>query len=133
MTSESSVDHGPVKRKGNVVVRVIDNVKRETLERFVDEAVSTKVSLLCTDDFIGYGRLHYRFPHGVIDHSNGKHVIGAIHSNMIEGFWSLIKRGVVDTFHNVINKYLPLYIAEFQFRYNNRENADTFATAISGC
>src|SRR5690348_16787337 len=58
-----------VKRKGNVIARVIDNVKRDTLEKFVNEAVSDKVSLLCTDDFGGYNRLHYRFPHGVVDHS----------------------------------------------------------------
>ena len=43
------------------------------------------------------------------------------------------KRGVVGTFHRVSKKYLPLYVAEFQFRYNNRENADIFETAISGC
>jgi len=124
---------GAVKRKGNVVTRVIEKVDRATLETFVNETVSTKVSLLCTDDAKGYGRLHYRFPHGVVDHSKGQHVIGAIHTNTIEGFWSLIKRGVVGTFHKVSRKYLPLYVAEFQFRYNNRENADIFGAAISGC
>ena len=124
---------GAVKRKGNIVARVIDNVSRTTLEGFVREAVSTKVSLLCTDDFAGYNRLHYRYPHGVIDHSEGHHVIGVIHTNTIEGFWSIIKRGVVGTFHKVSRKYLPLYVAEFQFRYNNRENADIFGTAINGC
>ena len=54
-------------------------------------------------------------------------------TNTIEGFWSIFKRGVVGTFHRVSAKYLPLYVAEFQFRYNNRENADIFGTAISGC
>jgi hypothetical protein len=51
----------------------------------------------------------------------------------IEGFWSIFKRGVVGTFHKVSAKYLPLYIAEFQFRYNNRSNEDIFGEAISGC
>jgi ISXO2-like transposase domain len=50
-----------------------------------------------------------------------------------EGFWSMIKRGVVGTFHKVGKKYMPLYVAEFQFRYNNRFNADIFGTAIEGC
>ncbi len=124
---------GAIKRKGNVIARVIGDVSRATLERFVNEAVSTRVSLLCTDDFSAYNRLHYRYEHGVIDHGSGKHVIGAIHTNTIEGFWSLIKRGVVGAFHKVSRKYLPLYVAEFQFRYNNRENADIFGTAIGGC
>ncbi|MGO9771437.1 MAG: transposase [Roseiarcus sp.] len=52
---------------------------------------------------------------------------------VIEGFWSLIKRGMIGTFHKVSKKYLPLYVAEFQFRYNNRLNADIFGTAIEGC
>ena len=128
---------GAVKRKGNVIARVIENVRTETLEAFVREAVSNKVSLLCTDDFSGYRRLGQRYNHGVINHSEGKHVrygiVGAIHTNTIEGFWSIIKRGIVGSFHKVSRKYLPLYVAEFQFRYNNRENADIFGTAISGC
>ena len=48
-------------------------------------------------------------------------------------FWSLIKRGMVGTFHKVSKKYLPLYVAEFQFRYNNRLNADIFGAAIGEC
>jgi hypothetical protein len=51
----------------------------------------------------------------------------------IEGFWSLIKRGIMGSFHKVSRKYLPLYVAEFQFRDNNRDNADIFGTAIAGC
>ena len=124
---------GAVKRKGNVVARVIENVRRDTLEKFVNETVSTKVSLLCTDDNVSYRRLRYRYPHFVVDHSHGQHVIGAVHTNTIEGFWSLIKRGIMGSFHKVSHKYLPLYVAEFQFRYNNRGNADIFGTAISGC
>ena len=42
----------------------------------------------------------------------------------VEGFWSIIKRGVVSTFHKMRRKYMPLYVAEFQFRYNNRTNAE---------
>jgi len=73
------------------------------------------------------------FPHETVDHHNGQYVIGAVHTNTIEGFWSLIKRGMVGTFHKVSKKYLPLYVAEFQFRYNNRLNADIFGAAIREC
>jgi IS1 family transposase len=124
---------GAVSRKGNVVARVVANVQAATLNAFVRETVSHKVSLLCTDQWAGYNKLGKEFPHGVVDHAKGQYVIGAIHTNTIEGFWSIFKRGVVGTFHKMSRKYMPLYVAEFQFRYNNRENADIFGTAIKGC
>jgi transposase-like protein len=124
---------GAVKRKGNVVARVIENVRADTLTAFVREAVSHKVSLLCTDQWVGYKHLDKEYPHQTIDHAAGEYVVGAVHTQTIEGFWSLIKRGMIGTYHRVSKKYLPLYVAEFQFRYNNRENADIFGTAIEGC
>ena len=124
---------GAVQRKGKVVARVINSVDAQTLTAFVRGAVSEKVSLLCTDAWRGYRPLDKEFPHGVVDHGKGQYVIGAIHTNTIEGFWSIFKRGVVGTFHKVSAKYMPLYVAEFQFRYNNRENEDIFGEAIRGC
>jgi transposase-like protein len=124
---------GAVKRKGNVIARVIENVQTRTLEAFVHEAVSNKVSLLCTDDAGGYRHLSRDYPHAAISHRKGQYVVGAVHTNTIEGFWSIFKRGVVGTFHKVSAKYLPLYVAEFSFRYNNRANADIFGAVISGC
>jgi transposase-like protein len=125
---------GAVQRKGNVVARVISHFDRETLTRFVREAVSHIVSLLATDDLRAYDTLHREYPqHQIVRHSAHEYVVGAVHTNTIEGFWSIFKRGVVGTFHKVSAKYMPLYVAEFQFRYNNRENADIFGTAIQGC
>ncbi len=124
---------GAVSRKGNVVARVIENVRASTLTEFVRESVSTKVSLLCTDQWVGYKHLNKEYPHATVDHARGQYVVGAVHTQTIEGFWSIFKRGVVGTFHKVSKKYLPLYVAEFQFRYNNRENSDIFGEAISGC
>jgi IS1 family transposase len=123
---------GAVSRKGNVVARVIADVRAKTLETFVRESVSTKVSLLCTDQWVGYKHLDREFPHETVDHAAGQYVVGAVHTQTIEGFWSIFKRGVIGTFHKVSAKYLPLYVAEFQFRYNNRLNADIFGEAIRG-
>jgi transposase-like protein len=131
---DKSIVVGAVRRKGNVVARVIANVQSETLSAFVHEAVSNKVSLLCTDAWVGYRRLAEEgYNHGTVDHRKGQYVVGAVHTQTIEGFWSLIKRGMVGTFHKVSKKYLPLYVAEFQFRYNNRLNADIFGAAIKEC
>jgi transposase-like protein/IS1 family transposase len=124
---------GAAQRKGKVVARVIANTKTETFEEFVREVVSTDVSLLNTDEHSAYRRLSKDYPHHAIRHQAKQYVVGAIHTNTIEGFWSIMKRGIMGTFHKVSRKYLPLYVAEFQFRYNNRENADIFGTAIEGC
>ena len=124
---------GAVSRKGNVVACVVDSVGSDALGNFVREAVSSKVSVLCTDKWGGYRKVGREYPHQTVDHLAGQYVVGAVHTNTIEGFWSLIKRGMVGTFHKVSPKYLPLYVAEFQFRYNNRNNADIFGKAMRGC
>jgi transposase-like protein len=123
---------GAVRRKGNVVARVLDSVTKEAAEDFVREVVSNKVSLLATDESRVYGGLT-DYPHERVYHAAHRYVVGAIHTNTIEGFWSIFKRGIVGNFHKVSRKYLPLYVAEFQFRYNNRHNPDIFGAAIAGC
>ena len=124
---------GAISRRGNVVLRVIDSTDTRTLDGFVHEAASNKVSLLATDEHSGYRFLSRTYPHKIIRKSGGDYVVGAVHTNTIEGFWSILKRGVVGTYHKVSRKYLPLYVAEFQCRHNNRSNPVTFATAIAGC
>lgn len=124
---------GAVRRGGKVVARVLNSVGVDALTTFVRSAVSHRVSLLCTDQWCGYNRVGAEYPHGVVDHSAGEYVVGAIHTNTIEGFWSLFKRGIMGFYHKISAKYLPLYVAEFQFRYNNRKNPEIFQAAIQGC
>jgi hypothetical protein len=131
MANKSSVI-GAVQRKGNVIARVLSHVDQEAAQGFVREVVSDKVSLLATDENKVYHGLT-EYPHSTVNHRRRQYVIGAVHTNTIEGFWSIFKRGIVGSFHKVSKKYLPLYVAEFQFRYNNRFNADIFGEAISGC
>jgi transposase-like protein len=123
---------GAVRRKGNVVARVIAATDTKTYDRFVRETVSTDVSLLATDEHSGYRLLGDHFPHEFVRHATGQYVVGAIHTNTIEGFWSLLKRSIVGIHHNVSRKYLPLYVAERAFVYNNRHNEDVFGAAIAG-
>jgi len=121
---------GAIQRGGNVVARVIERADTLTLLDFVRTAVSHRVSLLSTDDYHPYRALDREYPHGSVRHSKGEYVVGALHTSTIDSFWSMLKRGVMGTFHKVTKKYLPLYVAEFEFRYNNRENADIFGAAI---
>lgn len=96
-------------------------------------AVRHKGNLIARDQWVGYKNFGSEYSHAFIDHSKGQYVIGTVHTRTIEGFWSIFKHGIVGTFHKVSRKYTSLYVAEFQFCYNNRENRDTFGTAISGC
>lgn len=123
---------GAIERGGNVLCQVIERADSITLARFVHKTVSDRVSLLSTDDSMAYPRSwKFKTRHGVVNHEKHQYVVGAIHTNTIEGFWSQFKRGMVGTFHKVTKKYLPLYIAEFQFRYNNRLNPDIFGAAVA--
>ena len=133
--SGKAIVMGAVERKGNVIARVINRVDRVTALKFLREVVSDKVSLISTDEESAYKELsrYARFPHGYVTHSREEYVQGVVHTNTIEGFWSLVKRGIVGTYHKVSRKYLPLYVNEFEFRYNNRMNADIFGTAIRAC
>jgi hypothetical protein len=124
---------GAVQRKGNVVARVIEDVDANEVAHFLRETLSHKVSLVATDEARHYAGMHVAYPHGSVCHGAGEYVAGVIHTNTIEGFWSLLKRGIMGTFHKVSHKYLPLYVAEFQFRYNNRLNPNIFGEAIKGC
>jgi hypothetical protein len=64
---------------------------------------------------------------------SGNKLSGRFRPTRLEAFWSIFKWGIVGTFHNVSKKYLHLYVAEFQFRYNNRFNDDIFGTAVEEC
>jgi transposase-like protein len=123
---------GAVERSGAVVARVLGQLSAVDMQKFVRETVSSKVSLLATDEHVAYKGLG-EYPHESVMHSAQEYVVGAVHTQTIEGFWSIFKRGIVGSFHKVSAKYMPLYIAEFQFRYNNRDNADIFGAAVAGC
>jgi transposase-like protein len=124
---------GAIQRKGNVVARVIGSHDAPTLSGFVRRVVDKKVSLVVTDENQDYNYLGREIRHKSVGHGRNEWVRGEVHTNSIESFWSLIKRGVVGTYHNVSKKYLPFYLNEFSFRFNNRNNAEIFADLITTC
>ncbi len=125
---------GAISRKGNVVCKMMEQADWNTYDKFVRETVSNKVSLVATDDSYHYRdleRMGYR--HRSVNHSAQEYVRGEVHTQSIDSFWSLLKRGIIGTYHNVSKKYLPLYLNEFQWRFNHRKDPDIFLTAIAGC
>jgi transposase-like protein len=124
---------GAIARKGNVVCQMIEDTSADTLSSFVEKTVADKVSLIATDESGGYCDLKHFHPHQTVDHKAGEYVRGTAHTNNIENFWSLLKRGVIGAYHNVSKKYLLLYLNEFAWRFNNRKNPDIFKAAIARC
>jgi len=113
---------GAVQRKGKVIAKVIPDVKRHTLVPFMTRKVDRNATLY-TDDFPSYDhmtRLGYK--HLRIEHQSKVYARGKVHANSIEGFWSLLKRGIGGVYHSVSEKYLQDYINEYGFRYNHRKD-----------
>jgi transposase len=79
-------------------------------------------STVFTDEAIHYWGLKHRgYAHERVNHVQHVYVSGDVHTNTIEGFWALVKRGISGTYHSVSTKHLQSYLDEYVFRYNNRE------------
>src|SRR6267378_2103304 len=124
---------GAIARKGMIVAKVIENTDTATLDSFVRQTVSRDAKLLATDEHSGYRLLGNSLPYRVVRHGQGEYAVGTTHTNTIEGFWSLFKRGLLGSYHKVNKAYLPLYVNEFAWRFNNRKNPDAFADLITTC
>jgi transposase-like protein len=124
---------GAIARKGNVVCQMIEDAGFDTHEKFVRNVVSRNVSLVATDEASHFRHLGTDLPHDAVNHSKAEYVRGRVHTQSIESFWSLLKRGIIGNYHKVSKKYLPLYLNEFTFRFNNRKNPNIFDDIIAGC
>jgi transposase-like protein len=113
---------GILERGGKVRTKVIDNRKKKTLQAEVRKHVEAG-SALYTDALLSYNGLAGEYAHQVIDHAVA-YVDGKIHTNGLENFWSLLKRGISGTYVSVEPFHLFRYLDEQSFRYNNRKELD---------
>jgi transposase len=114
------------KRIGRVFATVTPDVKKVTVMEVIKEKVLPK-STIFTDDYVIYddlGRHRNEYTHRRINHSAKVYVMGDVHTNTIEGFWSLVKRGIGGVYHQVSQKYLQTYLDEYSFRYNRRDQGN---------
>jgi transposase-like protein len=107
---------GAMQREGKVKTDLVPNTSRKDLHKFIRENVATG-SMLFTDEHSGYEKL-VGYGHETVRHSIGQYVRGAIHTNGIESFWALFKRGHYGVFHHLTRKHLHRYLAEFEMRWN---------------
>lgn len=117
---------GMVERKGRVKAFTIDNVSGRVLMDHAVEHILPE-STVYTDEFHGYsglGHTTFGYQHRRIKHSAKVYVVGDIHTNSVEGFWSLIKRGIGGVYHQVSQKFLQEYLNEYSFRHTHRHDTE---------
>lgn len=119
-TSGKTAVIGAISRGGKAVATVIDCTDTATLDGFAHAVVARDASV-STDEHSGYRHLGRTFKHGIVRHSSGEYVNGAVHTNSIEGFWSLLKRQIIGIHHFVSPKHLNRYVGEVTWRFNLRD------------
>jgi transposase-like protein len=123
---------GVVEREGRVTTKVVANVKEKTLLPIVVERV-LPASIVYTDSYTSYDNVRWmgkNYKHERINHTAGIYVMGQVHTQTIEGFWSLLKRGIGGVYHSVSTKYLQSYCDEYSFRYNRRAGNEPMFTSL---
>ncbi|MCC6236835.1 MAG: IS1595 family transposase [Dehalococcoidia bacterium] len=122
---------GMVERDGNARTHVVPDNSGPTLKPLLHAAIDTKNARLMTDEWRAYNGIEKSLPHGVIRHKS-EYARGDIHTNTIESYWAILKRGLIGVYHNVDAGYLPMYASEFEFRYNRRKvkDAERFASLL---
>lgn len=116
---------GVIQRGGELRVEIVEDTKGKNLRPFVIKNIAVG-SKLHTDEWWGYRGLTELYQHQIVKHNEKEYVKGDVHTNTLEGFWSLLKRGVDGIYHSISDKHLQKYLNEFAFRYNTRSMNENY-------
>ena len=122
---------GAMQRNGNICLQVVRGTDRETLHGFIRENTAGDTEAIYTDEWPAYkGIADKDTKHEAVKHRDKEWARGEVHTNSIENVWSLLKRSIVGSYHQVSAKHLDAYLDELEFRFNNRENPYMFRDAM---
>lgn len=110
---------------GQVVTKVMPWVSKVNITALFDQHLHREARLV-TDSNPIYYKIGRRYEHVIINHTEGQYKIGVHHTNSIENYWSLLKRGIHGIYHQVSPQHLQRYCDEFAFRFNRRKLSDGF-------
>ena len=122
---------GAIQRGGGIRLKRVENVRKDTLHAFIAETVRDEAEAIYTDELkscIGIADQDTR--HETVNHSIEEWVVGDVHTNTIEGVWSLFKRSIIGAFHKVSEKHLDRCLEELEWRYSNRNNNHIFVDTL---
>jgi transposase-like protein len=121
-------------RGGDVRFFHAQDAKSGTLEKFIRENVSNDVEIIITDELPAYGPATVGIAHATVNHGKKEYVRydygECITTNTVESAFSLLKRGIVGSWHKISAKHLPAYLAEMEFRFNRRKRSDLFIDTL---
>lgn len=123
---------GAVERKGRVVAQVATDLTGRGIMAFIKKNVDPERSELITDEYKAYNTVKTIMLHSSIDHKKAFSENG-VHTNTIEGVWSLLKRAWYGSHHHYTKQYTPLFVAETTYKYNARKDDQIFNTFLNGC
>lgn len=110
---------GIVEKGGNVKTKVIEKLTTRNLMAMLKHYANTEDSVLVTDGFRSYNKMEEAIEHITVKHSQRT---SKLNTNTIEGYWSLIKNGIRGNYRSLSQKYLPFYLVEYDYKYNNRNS-----------
>ena len=122
---------GAIQRNGGIKLERIPNTRKGTLHDFINRTVKDEAEAIYTDELASYlGIADHNTRHETVNHSAEQWVLGDVHTNTIEGVWSLFKRSIIGAFHKVSEKHLDRYLEELEWRYSNRDNTHIFTDTL---
>src|ERR1017187_6117430 len=123
---------GVVERDGRAKTFHVPHINRHHVIAKLQDNIAVNASVLYTDDSALYGRLPANIQkHEIVNHSAKEWVRGDVHTGTIDGYWGLLKRGVIGSFHQISVKHLNRYLSKFQFKWNHRKAQDIFMLVIA--
>ena len=126
---------GAVEREGEVRAEVTEDTKGATVLGFIEHSVEVEESSLITDEYKAYLNAYKLMPHRTVNHDEGYVDPNdkTLHTNTIEGFWSLLKRAWYGSHHKYTKGWSPLFVAEACWKYNHRKDDDAFNGFLRAC
>jgi len=122
---------GALERGGEIRLKIERKADRKTLHGFIKSVVDDDATHIFTDEWAGYGGIgDANTTHDTVSHRQEEWVRGDVHTQGIESAWSLLKRSIVGSYHQLSTKHLEAYLDEMSFRFNNRENPYLFRDTL---
>ncbi len=123
---------GAIERGGDLRLRMAPSHRKGPIADFLKAVVADEAAAIYTDELRSYDKIgDHNTIHDSVNHRTEEWVRGDVHTNSVESAWSLLKRSIIGSYHQLSAKHLDAYLAEFEFRFNNRENNFLFRDTLT--